>query len=56
MNLQIKTELYQQLEKRAKANNIPMTDLINSLLSKMLNNHHKELKEIIETIKQRGRK
>lgn len=51
LKILIRTDVYEQLEQKAKANNIAITDLANILLAKMLGNHHKEIKEVIEKVK-----
>ena len=53
MKIQIHTHIYEKLKTLAQAHNITMSDLANSLLEKMLNRHHEDLKKIIREMKQK---
>lgn len=54
MKIQIYKDIHEKLKTLAQAHNIAITDLANVLLSKMLGNHHKELEEIIEKVKNKN--
>ena len=53
MKIQIRSEVHEQLKNLACSNEIAITDLANSLLEKMLNHHHHDLKKIIMEMKQK---
>lgn len=53
MKIQIRTHIYNKLNSLAKANEIGIQALANELLARMLNDHHAEIKGIIETLKKR---
>lgn len=51
MKIQIRIDIYNKLKALAKANKIPMEILTNTLLTKMMNDNHMEIPEIIKKVK-----
>lgn len=51
MKVQISKNVYDQLKKLVENNRIAIASLANVLLGKMLNHHHKEIKQLIQQMK-----
>jgi len=51
LKVQIRKNIYDKLKALAKNNRIPMEILTNFLLSRMLNDNHKEIPQIIQKVK-----
>lgn len=56
LKIQIHAHIHAKLKTLAQSNDVTMKALSNALLDKMVNNHHNELKEVVQQIKQRERK
>jgi hypothetical protein len=51
MKVEIRKDVYNKVNALAKANSIPLEVLTNILLTKMMNDNHMEIPEIIKKVK-----